>query len=199
MTYRQKVLKAVYPAWMWWARMTGKNAKELSGTTPPPVSFYSFKGTLNNGSELDFSSLKGKKVLLVNTASNCGYTNQYKDLQQLSEQFSDKLVVIGFPANDFREQEKGSDEEIARFCQVNYGVTFPLMKKSTVIKNDQQNPVFRWLTDSAWNGWNNQAPTWNFTKYLVDEEGRLVNYFGSSIPPLSDDVTGAIRKNKRTN
>lgn len=194
MTYRQKVLKAVYPVWMWWARVTGKNNNELSGKTPPPVPFYSLKDTLNNGTAFDFALLKGKKVLLVNTASDCGYTNQYEDLQKLSDEYKDRLVVIGFPANDFKEQEKGTDEEIAAFCKVNYGVTFPLMKKSSVIKSSSQNAVFQWLTDPGKNGWNDKPPTWNFTKYLVDERGALVNYFGSSISPMDNDVLDAIKK-----
>jgi glutathione peroxidase len=194
MTYRQKVLKAIYPAWMWWSKLTGINKSELSGSRQPPVSFYSLKSILNSGTEFDFATLKGKKVLLVNTASNCGYTNQYDDLQKLSEEYKDKLMVIGFPANDFKEQEKGSDEEIAQFCKVNYGVTFPLMKKSQVIKSPGQNSVFQWLTDSVKNGWNNRPPSWNFTKYLVNEEGILINYFGPSISPISKDVTEAIEK-----
>ena len=138
--------------------------------------------------------LKGKKVMLVNTASDCGYTDQYDDLQKLYEEYKDKLVVIGFPANDFKEQEKGTDEEIAQFCKLNFGVTFPLMKKSSVIKGPQQNEVFKWLTDSAKNGWNNKPPSWNFSKYIVNEEGVLTNYFGSSISPMSKDVLKAINK-----
>jgi glutathione peroxidase len=133
--------------------------------------------------------------MLVNTASDCGYTNQYTDLQELADEYKDKLVIIGFPANDFKEQEKGTDEEIAQFCKVNYGVSFPLMKKSGVIKSAQQNPVYQWLTDSAKNGWNNKPPAWNFTKYLINENGVLVNYFGSSVSPMSNEVLTAI-KNK---
>jgi glutathione peroxidase len=193
MTYRQKVLKAIYPVWMWWGKLTGKNTKELSGTRQPPISFYSLKGTLNNGDTLDFASLKGKKVMLVNTASDCGYTNQYTDLQKLAEEYKGKLIVIGFPANDFKEQEKGTDTEIAQFCKANYGVTFPLMQKSGVIKSAGQNPVYQWLTDSAKNGWNNKPPAWNFTKYIINEEGILTNYFGSSVSPLSKDVLKAIK------
>lgn len=194
MTLRQKVLKAVYPALMWWTKMRGKNVTQLyNKQKQPPVSFYSLKGTLNNGSAFDFSTLKGKKVLLVNTASNCGYTDQYESLQKLYEQNKDKLLVIGFPANDFKEQEKGTDEEIAQFCKLNFGVTFPLMKKSRVIKGAEQNPVFKWLTDSTQNGWNSKPPSWNFAKYLVDENGMLTNYFGSSISPLSDDVLSALK------
>lgn len=192
MTYRQKVLKAVYPAWMWITRLTGKNTKKLSGNKQPVVSFYSLAGTLNNGDTLQFSSLKGKKVMLVNTASHCGYTNQYDDLQKLAEQYKDKLVVIGFPANDFKEQEKGSDAEIAEFCRLNYGVSFPLMQKSVVIPSPAQNPVYQWLTDSSKNGWNSKAPSWNFSKYLVNENGVLTHYFDPSVAPGSAAVTDAL-------
>jgi len=195
MTYRQKILKAVYPAWMWLSKLRGKNAAELSDKQKQPsVSFYSLSGTLNDLSEMDFSSLKGKKILLVNTASNCGFTNQYEELEKLYEGNKDKLLVIGFPANDFKEQEKGSDEEIAQFCKLNFGVTFPLMKKSTVVRSPQQNKIFQWLSDSAKNGWNNKTPSWNFTKYLVNEEGVLTNYFGPSVSPMSKDVLDAINK-----
>ena len=195
MTYRQKVLKAIYPAWMWWAKLRGKNVTELSNEQKTPqVSFYSLRGTLNNGSELDFASLKDKKVLLVNTASDCGYTDQYDDLQKLYETYKGKLVIIGFPANDFKEQEKGSDEEIAQFCKQNYGISFLLMKKSIVIKATGQHEVFKWLTDSTQNGWNNKPPSWNFTKYVINEKGALTNYFGSSVPPLSKEVLAAIEK-----
>lgn len=195
MTVRQKVLKAIYPLWMWLGKTKGKNAVELSNEQrQPAISFYSLKGTLNNGTEMSFEDLRGKKVLLVNTASDCGYTNQYNDLEKLYESNKNKLVVIGFPANDFKQQEKGSDEEIAQFCKLNYDVTFPLMKKSTVIKSQQQNEIFQWLTDSAKNGWNNKPPTWNFTKYLVNEKGILTNYFGPSISPSGKDITDAINK-----
>lgn len=194
MTYRQKILKAVYPALMWWTKITGKNTKELSGDKQPPVSFYSLKAQLNNGDTLDFNDLKGKKVMLVNTASDCGYTNQYSDLQKLADEYKDKLIVLGFPANDFKEQEKGTDAEIASFCQKNYGVTFPLMKKSSVIKSNEQNPVYQWLTDSSKNGWNTKPPGWNFAKYIVNEKGVLTKYFGSSISPLDSDVLKAINE-----
>lgn len=195
MSGRQKVLKSIYPAFMWWSKLMSKNNTELSHRKiATPVSFYSLRATLNNGSVFDFSTLKGKKVLLVNTASNCGYTNQYEDLQKLFKENEDKLVVIGFPANDFKEQEKGTDEEIAGFCKLNYGVTFPLMKKSVVIKGPAQNEVFKWLTDPAKNGWNKKQPSWNFSKYLVDEEGALINYFGPAISPVSNDITKSIHQ-----
>ena len=159
----------------------------------PPESFYDLAATLNNSSPLDFSELKGKKVLLVNTASNCGYTNQYEALQELHEKFRNELLVIGFPANDFKEQEIGNDEEIASFCKLNYGVTFPLAKKSSVV-GDDKNEVFRWLSDKNRNGWNDQQPTWNFSKYLVSEDGMLLNYFDPGISPTSAEVINAIKK-----
>lgn len=192
MTYRQKVLKAVYPAWMWWTKLTGKNISQLSGTKEPPVSFYSNKAVGINGDTIDFASLKGKKILLVNTASDCGYTRQYDELQKLSDEYKGKLIVLGFPANDFRQQEKGTNDEIAKFCKANFGVTFPLMEKSVVIKSPQQNPIFQWLTDPLKNGWNDKAPTWNFSKYLVNEKGVLTYYFDPSVSPLSEAVKKAL-------
>ncbi len=195
MTYRQKVLKAVYPALMWFTSLTGKNTKKMENTAikTPITSFYDLKTTMNDGQELLLSSLKGKKILLVNTASDCGYTNQYEDLQKLYELNKDKLVIIAFPANDFKEQEKGTDNEIAAFCKKNYGITFPLAIKSTVVKSTQQNPVFQWLTDPAKNGWCNQSPSWNFSKYLVNENGVLINYFSAAVSPLSEEVLNAIQ------
>ena len=195
MTYRQKVLKAVYPAFMWITKLTGTNTKKMKNelAKSPVVSFYDLSATQIDGKELKFADFKGKKLLLVNTASDCGYTNQYADLQKLYDQFKNKLLVIGFPANDFKEQEKGTDEEIAQFCQKNYGVTFPVMKKSVVIKSAQQNPVYQWLTDSSKNGWCNQQPSWNFSKYMVDENGVLTNYFDPSVSPLSNEITDKLR------
>lgn len=194
MTYRQKILKVIYPAWMWWGKITGTNSDVLTGNNQqPPVSFYSLNDTLIDGSLFDFRQLKGKKVLLVNTASNCGYTDQYKELQQLADMFNNKFVVIAFPANDFKKQEKAENKDILEFCKANYGVNFPLMNKSIVIKSQEQNKVFQWLTDPAQNGWNTKAPSWNFCKYLVDEDGKLINYFGSSISPLSNKIINCIK------
>jgi glutathione peroxidase len=154
----------------------------------PYTSFYNLRAIANNGALINFDQLKGKKVLLVNTASDCGYTGQYEELQKLYEQYQNKLIVLGFPANDFKEQEKGNDEEIAQFCKINYGVTFPLIKKSSVIKGNNQNEVYQWLSNKNLNGWNDQQPTWNFTKYLVNEEGVLINYFAPAVSPLSKDL-----------
>jgi glutathione peroxidase len=160
----------------------------------PSKSLYEFEVHLINGDRLKLGTFKGKKILLVNVASDCGYTNQYDDLQKLFETNSDKLVVIGFPANDFKEQEKGNDEEIAAFCKKNYGISFPLATKSSVVKGAQQNEIFRWLSDKNMNGWNDQQPAWNFSKYLVNEEGMLTNYFDPAVSPNSDEVTNAINK-----
>lgn len=193
MTYRQKVLKAFYPLWMWWANLRGKNTDRAANEKKaPPISFYSFRVVLGNGEVLDFATLKGRKVLLVNTASDCGYTEQYADLQKLYEENRDSLVVIAFPANDFKEQEKGTDEEIASFCKLNYGVTFPLAKKTVVVNSPEQHEVFKWLTDPAKNGWNDKPPVWNFTKYLVNEKGILTHYFGPSVSPTGDEVEEAV-------
>ena len=194
MTGRQKILRAVYPLLAWTNKFSDKN-RQISAHQPvaAPVSLYSLQATLNDGTTLNMASLKGKKILLVNTASDCGYTSQYEQLQKLYSQYGNTLVVIGFPANDFKEQEKGTDEEIASFCKKNYGVTFPLAEKSIVIKKTDQNSVFQWLTDASKNGWNNQAPTWNFCKYLVNEEGMLTNYFGPAVEPSSEEIVKAIK------
>jgi len=195
MTVRQTVLKAVYPLWMSLNRLLGKRSKVLVNkkNIQPFQSFYSLSVQLNNGSFLSFDSLRGRKLLLVNTASDCGYTNQYSDLQKLYEKY-DKLTVIAFPANDFQQQEKGSDEEIGNFCKINFGVTFPVALKSSAVKGNGQQKVFQWLTDKTKNGWNNKPPSWNFSKYLINEEGVLTNYFDPAISPLSEEVLKAIEE-----
>ena len=124
--------------------------------------------------------------------SNCGYTAQYAELQSLHEQFGDALRIIAFPANDFAGQEKGNDNEIASFCQVNYGVTFPIALKGEVLKKAGQQDVFKWLTDKDLNGWNEHAPDWNFGKYIIDEKGILTHYFGPSVSPLDKDFMDAL-------
>jgi len=194
MTYRQKILKAIYPALMWVNKITGGKSKIMSNNKQiaPLQSLYQLSVQLNNGTELKLETLKGKKILLVNTASDCGYTDQYEDLQKIYDTYRNKLVVIGFPANDFKEQEKGTDDEIAAFCKRNYGVTFPMATKCSVIRGQQQNEIFEWLSDKKKNGWNDQQPTWNFSKYLVNENGMLSNYFDPAISPVSDEVKNAI-------
>jgi glutathione peroxidase len=194
MTYRQKFLKAVYPVFMWFTKTAGKNSDVLKNAAgvKPPLSFYDLSVQMGDGSTLQCSTLRGKKILLVNTASDCGYTRQFGELQSLYEANKDKLVIIGFPANDFKEQEKGTDASIGEFCRLNYGVTFPLAAKSTVIKAAGQNELFQWLTDKTKNGWNEQPPSWNFCKYLINEEGSLTRYFASSVSPGSSEVKAAL-------
>ncbi|MCI0448840.1 MAG: glutathione peroxidase [Chlorobi bacterium] len=145
-----------------------------------------------DGAEVDFSQYKGKKVLIVNVASECGYTPQYEDLQKLYEANKDKLVILGFPANNFGGQEPGTNEEIKSFCQKNYGVTFPMFEKISVT-GDEQHPLYKWLTNSELNGWNSQAPVWNFCKYLIDETGGLVKYYSMKVKPFDEEITSQLK------
>jgi glutathione peroxidase len=193
MTSKQKVLKAVYPIFMWATKLAGVNSTILTNAkATPAVSFYSLQTATNDGGILDFSTLKGKQILLVNTASDCGYTNQYAELETLYQQYKNTVEIIAFPANDFKEQEKGTDSAIGAFCKKNYGVTFPIMARSVVIKSTEQNLVFKWLTNAASNGWNSKAPSWNFSKYLINQKGQLTHYFDPSISPLSKEIIEAI-------
>jgi glutathione peroxidase len=194
MSFRQTILKFFYPALLWFNKLTGSSSRVLKNenSAGPAQSIYDYSVELNNGQKMDLSELRGKKVLLINTASDCGYTNQYEQLQELYGRVPDKLMIIGFPANDFKEQEKGSDEEIASFCKLNYGVTFPIAKKSTVISGPAQNKIFHWLSHSEQNGWCNRQPTWNFSKYLLNEEGVLTHYFDPAVSPLSEEVLKAV-------
>jgi glutathione peroxidase len=194
MTIRQKILKTFYPLFLWISQKSTKE-KQLhnSGMARPPVSFYTLAVTLNSGKELSFAALKGKKVLLVNTASDCGYTHQYAGLQNLYQQAKEEVEIIAFPANDFREQEQGTDEEINQFCSVNYGVSFPLTKKAVVVKGATQHPVYLWLTEPQQNGWNSKAPSWNFAKYLVNEEGILTHYFEPAVSPVGEAIRTAVQ------
>jgi glutathione peroxidase len=194
MTIRQKFLKAIYPLFTGYQKLFNKDTRILTNeqNIRPVKSFYDLSVKLNNGRQLQFGELKGKKVLLVNTASDCGFTAQYDDLEKLYEKDNDKLAIIGFPANDFKRQEKGTDEEIAQFCKQNFNVTFPLATKNSVIKGADQQEVFQWLTDKSKNGWNSKQPSWNFSKYLVNEQGVLMNYFDPAISPLSDEIKTAI-------
>ena len=195
MSYRQSILKTMYPMIMWSSHSNGKKAiLENKGNVQPAVSIYTLSSKAIDGTDFNFASLKGKKILIVNTASDCGFTGQYEALEKLSQQYKNELVIIGFPANDFKEQEKLDNKNIATFCQKNYGVTFPLMEKSIVLKKNHQNEIYKWLTDMTLNGWCNQEPAWNFCKYLIDENGTLVNYFPMTIDPLAPEVIAAIEK-----
>lgn len=193
MTLRQWILKKAYPLLMWASKKSSKeNIVQNKTGALPPASFYSLSVLLTNGKEFSFERLRNKKVLLVNTASNCGYTAQYAELQKLYGLAKEDVEIIAFPANDFKEQEGGDDEEIAQFCAVNFGVSFPLAKKAVVVKAAGQHPVYQWLTDRQLNGWNDKAPSWNFAKFLVNEEGVLTHYFEPAVSPLQPEVVQAV-------
>ena len=193
MSYRQSVLKTLYPAIMWTSKASGRKQTQINkGNAIPLVSFYSLSAKDITGNDFKFSDLKGKKVLIVNTASDCGFTGQYEALEKLSIQYRDQLVVVGFPSNDFKEQESSDNAHIVSFCKKNYGVTFPLMEKSIVIKKNHQNEVYKWLSDMTINGWCQQEPAWNFCKYLINEQGVLTHYFPMTVDPLAPEVIMAI-------
>lgn len=155
------------------------------------TSIYKFKVEGLEGGIIDFSSFKGKKILVVNTASKCGYTKQYEGLQALHEQYGDKLVIVGFPANNFGGQEPGTNTEIQEFCKKNYGVSFPMAAKISV-KGDDMAPIYKWLCNKTENGVLDAEVKWNFGKFLLDENGMLLNYFPSKIEPLSEEITGKL-------
>ena len=155
------------------------------------TNLYSFRINTLEGKPFDLSSLRGRKVLLVNTASACGYTPQYSQLEELHRKWGNKLCVIGIPSNDFGAQEPGTAEEIRNFCDTRYGVTFPLMEK-TVTLGDAAHPLFRWLSDKKENGVNEVKPQWNFGKYLVSETGDLMAYFSPAVSPFDEEITRLI-------
>jgi glutathione peroxidase len=152
------------------------------------TTIYDFKVPSLEGSTIDFSKFKGKKVLIVNTASECGYTPQYADLQKLYEAYKSKLVIVGFPANNFGGQEPGSNTEIKEFCKKNYGVTFMMAEKVSV-KGADIHPLFKWLTNKSENGVMDAEIKWNFTKFLLDEKGKLIGVFPSKVNPNSEEIT----------
>ena len=154
----------------------------------PKTSIYDYKAKLINGKEISLEKYKGKKILFVNVASKCGYTPQYKGLQELYEAHGDKIEILGFPCYDFGAQEPGTAKEIASFCSLNYGVSFPMMEKVHV-KGNNIHPVYDWLTDKDLNGWNSTKPSWNFCKYLISEEGELLKFYRSGVKPMSSELT----------
>lgn len=162
--------------------------KTVHAPTVAAASFYDLQATTLEGAPFAFSALRGKRVLIVNTASKCGYTPQYAELEALHKEFSAQgLVVIGFPCNDFGRQEPGTSEEIGAFCERNYGVSFPMMEKVSV-KGDAQHPVYQWLCQAKQNGVADHDVKWNFHKFLVDEQGRLVGAFRSGVSPKDPEI-----------
>lgn len=155
------------------------------------IYFYKVEGI--NGDTIDFAKFKGKKILMVNTASECMYTYQYEGLEQLYQAYKDKLVIVGFPSNDFGMQEPGTNQQISDFCKVNYGVTFPLAAK-VAVKGDSIAPVYKWLTSKDLNGYASSSVDWNFQKYLIDQQGKLVGVFESGTAPNDPGLIKEIEK-----
>jgi len=161
---------------------------ENTPTKQTMKNIYDYKVESIDGKEINFADYKGKNILIVNTASECGFTKQYADLQKVSEEYKNNLVVVGFPANNFGGQEPGTNTEIGAFCEKNYGVTFPLAAKVSV-KGDDTAPIFKFLTDKDLNGVKNTTIMWNFTKFLIDENGKLVDTFISTTKPTDNAIT----------
>jgi glutathione peroxidase len=165
--------------------LIGNSLMTQSKDSKQSIYDISFKNI--DGKNVSLSDFKGKKILIVNVASKCGYTSQYSDLQDLYDKHSDKIEVVAFPCNDFGGQEPGSNAQILEFCSVNYGVQFPVMDKIK-IKGELIHPVYKWLTDPSRNGWNSTAPSWNFGKYLIDENGNLSDYYPSNVNPNGEKI-----------
>jgi len=155
------------------------------------TSIHTFKVEALDGTTINFADFKGKKILIVNTASECGYTPQYKELEALYQKFKDKLVIVGFPANNFGGQEPGTNTEIKAFCQQNYGVTFPMAAKISV-KGDDAAPIYQWLCTKTENGVLDAEIKWNFNKFLLDENGNMIAYFPSKVTPMSEQIIGKL-------
>lgn len=158
---------------------------------------YDYKVEDINGDEFNFADLKGKKILIVNTASKCGFTPQFDGLEKLYQKYKDdNFVIVGFPSNDFGQQDPGSNEEIAEYCRLNYGVTFPMMSKISV-KGDSIAPIYEFLTKKELNGKKSSSVKWNFQKYIINEDGTLEDYFYSITEPESKKITKWIEKNNQ--
>jgi len=154
-------------------------------------SIYDFKLKTLDGEEISLLKFKGKKMLLVNVASKCGYTPQYKNLEQLHKQYGEKVTVVGFPANNFGGQEPGSSKDIQEFCTKNYGVSFQMMEKISV-KGSDKHPLYQWLSNKEANGVCDDSPNWNFCKYLIDENGKIIKFFGSRVDPLDQEIVSRL-------
>jgi glutathione peroxidase len=163
------------------------SSQQATPATQKVNSIHKFKVPSIEGKTIDFASFKGKKILVVNTASKCGYTPQYEGLEKLYKENKDKLVVVGVPANNFGGQEPGTKEEIQEFCKIRYGVTFPLTDKVEVV-GDNTHPLYKWLTTKEQNGVLDATVKWNFNKFLLDENGKLLEYFPSKVLPTGEEI-----------
>ena len=168
-----------------------KNVIENEGVVNGSKSFYDLSINDINGEEINFERFKGKKVMIVNVASRCGYTSQYKELQSLYEKNEDKLEIIAVPCNDYGSQESGSNSEIKLFCETNYGVTFTMGSKQK-IKSSPISNLYQWLSDPKQNGWNSSLPSWNFCKYVINEEGQLTHFLRSGVSPTGKEMSEII-------
>ena len=158
------------------------------------ISFYDFKVKTLNGETFNFSQLKGKKVMIVNTASKCGFTPQYEQLQEIYQQYKKEgFIILGFPANNFNNQEPGTAEEISEFCQINYGVTFPMMEKVSV-RGDDQHPLYQWLTKKELNGVLDSKVKWNFQKYLIGRTGKIEKVISPRTKPNDPEIIQWIKE-----
>jgi len=170
--------------------------KQYSNLNVKKMSVHEFKVENISGEIFDFAELKGKKIMIVNTASKCGLTPQYMDLEELYQGYKDHgLVIIGFPSNDFMSQEPGTNEEILTFCQKNYGVTFPMMSK-VIVKGKDKCEIYDYLTDKSKNGFEDSKVKWNFQKYLLDEDGFLVQVIPPTTPPNDAQIISWIEDKK---
>jgi len=196
-TFFSAILLILSFVWVSCGSNTRATRPQNIGTNPENSSknmksIYDFTlKSLDGSRDISLSEYKGKKMLLVNVASKCGYTPQYDDLQKLHEKYGEKLVILGFPANNFGGQEPGTHEEIAEFCKLNYGVTFQMFEKISV-RGKNKHPLYEWLSNKEANGWNSATPSWNFNKYLIDEQGKLIKFFGSGVKPFDDELIQAI-------
>ena len=191
------MLKIIIPAAILFSCAAKNNTPAMTNETPATAetvaakSIYDFKVAALESGTIDFASFKGKKILVVNTASECGFTKQYEGLQALHEKYKDKLVIVGFPANNFGGQDPGTNEEIGAFCKKNYGVSFPMAAKISV-KGDDAAPIYKWLCNKKENGVLDAEVGWNFNKFLLDENGTLLAHFESKVAPMSEEITGKL-------
>jgi glutathione peroxidase len=186
------ILFLILTAFIFTACFNKSTSRPMENTTSTKGSIYDIELKSIDGTSTTLEKYKGKKLLIVNVASKCGFTPQYDDLQKLYEEYGQDVVILGFPADNFGGQEPGSNEEIESFCKTSFGVSFPMFEKSSV-KGDNMNPLYKWLTTKSLNGWNEKSPTWNFCKYVVNEEGELTNFFESGIKPFDDELLAVIK------
>lgn len=171
--------------------LSSKSASSMI-ITSSPSSFYDLSSTSIDGEKISMTAYKGKKIIVLNVASKCGYTPQYSLWESYFKQHKEQIVILGFPCNQFLGQEPGSADEIKAFCTKNYNVTFPMFDKVDV-KGKKQHPIYQWLTDPKQNGWNSEVPGWNFCKYLIDENGKLTHFFASAVTPDNPEFAEAMK------